>query len=132
MTGQQCAEGALVAQFTCLREFYILRSALHEELQNVFMSEVACNHVRRSLWPEDRNIDGASAARILFRKILLRDTRPDALWVGIEVPAHQLQIAQSGSHEDVGPATGGHQMARDVLAIAWIMPRLNNAQHVLG
>src|SRR5258707_13189838 len=115
MTGQQCAEGALVTQLTCLRQFYVFRCPLHEELQNVFMSEVACNHVRRSLWPEDRNVDGASAASILLRKILLRDTRPDALRVRIEVPAHQFQIAQSGRHEDVGPAAGGHQMARDVL-----------------
>src|SRR5262245_10408782 len=44
----------------------------------------------------------------------------------------QLEVAQGGRHQDVGPAPASYKRARDVLAVAWKMPGLGHAQHVLS
>ena len=65
-----------------------------------------------------------------FGKYASDDAHADA-GGSVRVAAHQRQIAQRGGHQDVGAAAASHQIARDVLAVARIMPRLHHAQHVL-
>src|ERR1700682_3402409 len=97
----------------------------HEKFENLRMAEVAGDLVRCSTPPKQIDVDRAAASGILFPETHLGDASSDAGRIGVQVPAHQLQIAQSGSHEDVGPATLSHEIARDILAVLGIMSGLN-------
>src|SRR5262249_39726555 len=104
---------------------------VHQKLKDLFVAEVPGDGVRRALFPQSIEIDRAAATRIPFREKFLGDTHADAVGIGIKMASHEREIAQGSNHENVSPATTGHQKSRNVLAVAGIMPCLHYAQHML-
>jgi len=50
-TGQQLAKKVLITKLEGLREFHVFRAALHEELKDLLVSEVAGDLMRRAVTP---------------------------------------------------------------------------------
>src|SRR4029079_15876311 len=63
-------------------------------------------------------IDRSARTWILHRKVGAIYRRVDARRIGVEVGANTLEITERGAHQDVGATPGGHEEAREVLAIA--------------
>ena len=115
-----------------MREFYLFRAVLHEESKNFLMAEVTCYLVRSSIRAQGWNIVGACTAWIVFGKILVRDTHTNAVRIGLDVPAHKVQIPKCGSQEDVRLAAARDEIACNVLPVTRIVARLNHPDHVLS
>src|SRR6266853_6458453 len=95
------------------------------------MTEVAGDLMCRSVSPKEIDVDRATAARILFGEILVRDAHSNRGGIARQVPAHHFEIAESGRHEDIGPVAPSYEIASDRLAVSGVTASLSEAQHVL-
>src|ERR1051325_1050072 len=123
MPGQERVEDRLVTQLARLRQLELFGTAIHQQLENVFMTELTGHHVRGLMLAESPDVYGPASVWILLGEVLLGNTHANTRRIAIKVFADQFEVAERGGHEDVRAAAASHQVARDILPAAY---------HVLG
>src|ERR1035438_2486885 len=112
MPRQKFLKHRFIAQFTRQRHLQVLRSPLLQQLENLLVTEIARHGVRGAVRPQLPDVNRAARTRILLRKPLLRYARADASRIGVQVPPHQVHIAQRRRHQNVRPASPRYLVAR--------------------
>src|SRR5258707_5304904 len=96
------------------------------------MAELTRNCVGCPIRSQCPDVDRASCTRVLLRKPFFRHTHPDAGWMSVQMTPHQIHIPECRRHKKIGFASARHEVASDILAVAWVVTLLLHAQHILG
>ena len=116
---QQLVEERLITDVTRQRELELLGAALHQHREDLVMPELARNHVRGLVAAKRPDVDRTAGACVLHGEVLGRNPRANGRGISIQMSAHQLGGAECGGHEDVGGAAARHEVAGDILAVAY-------------
>ena len=87
------------------------------------MIELSRDVVSGEMEAESPLIDRSASLWVELGETVVIDTGVNAIGVGVEMSADEFDIAEGGSHEDIGVAAALDEKARDLLAVT---------HHVLG
>jgi hypothetical protein len=90
---EQRLGSGLVAEITGQNQLQLSRAALHEQTKHFLLTEFAGHQVRGLVIAQSPDVDAAAGARIPFREVRFGDAHANAGRVGVEVLAHEFEVA---------------------------------------
>jgi len=116
--GEETFEEFFVTEFAGLGEFEIFGALIHQEAKDFVVFEIARDHVGRFVLAERPGVNRAAGVRIFHREPFAGNGHAKARRIFAQMFLDEGEIAERGSHEEIGAGAALDEVAGDFGAFA--------------